>query len=177
MKFFFIVTTLILFLVISMIYTKTPINSILVLCTILLLCIIMLFFSHIEFLSYIFLMVYVGGIALLFLFVVLMLNVKIDSNKNVKDNEFLNLGPIFLLLGLIKLQSYFLVSMQASVYINLSYIYSLKAYYFFSNDILSIGLLLYTYNFFSFLLAGCLLLVSMIGVLVLSLNNIEKNVI
>lgn len=68
---------------------KNPIYSVLSLIVSILFSIFLMFTLHIEFLSYIFIIVYVGAVALLFIFVVMMLNLKVESTSNnlsVDDN-------------------------------------------------------------------------------------------
>jgi NADH-quinone oxidoreductase subunit J len=119
-------------------------------------------------------MVYVGGIALLFLFVIIMLNLKIDYNTNKKSFRLLS-GHTILFLVFLKIQSFLALQVQyltPSGCLNMKHI--LKVHHFFSNDILNFGLLMYTHYFFNFLLAGVILLIAMVSVLILSLNNIKN---
>ena len=60
---------------------KNPIHLVLSLILAILFSIVILFMLKVEFLSYIYIMVYVGAIALLFLFIIMMLNLKEEQNK------------------------------------------------------------------------------------------------
>jgi len=162
-----------------MISIKTPINTTLCLCAILLLSTTLLFISHVEFLSYVYILVYVGGIALLFLFVIIMLNLKVSYNNKVNRFGLLS-GPTILFLLSIKLQSFLMLFFDNHMYRNSDVVRiktvldienSLKLMYLSANDINSLGLLLYTHYFFNFLLSGVILLTTMLGVLVISLNS------
>ena len=176
MKLFFILSTLILILSTTMVFLKTPINSTLCLCIILLMSTILLFLLHVEFMSYIFILVYVGGIVLLFLFVIIMLNLKVESIKNNESFKLLS-GSTLLFLVVLKAQS--ILAMNINIYsssdtIQEQYL-TIKKYHYISNDILNFSLILYTHFFFYLLLVGVILLLAMLGVLILSLNNKPKN--
>ena len=171
MKLFILISTLIILLSTGMIFLKTPINSALCLCTVLLLSTIILFLFHIEFLAYIFIMVYVGGIALLFLFIIIMINLKIDYIKNKESFRLLS-GPIILFIIILKIQS--------SLALNIDFFTQLKSFnmkqllkvhHFLSNDIMGFGFLLYTHYFYNFLVVGTILLFVMLGVLEITLDD------
>jgi len=118
-------------------------------------------------------MVYVGGIGLLFLFVIIMLNLKTDYNKNKTSFSLLS-GSTVLFFIILKVQNILALQMQyATQFLNsdTNMQQILKKHHFFSDDLLSFGLLLYTHYFFYFFLSGAILLISMVGVLVLSLNS------
>ena len=57
-----------------------------------------LFLFNAEFLGLVFIIIYVGAIAILFLFVVMMLNVKVYSSSNSFYLPFLSLGGLILML-------------------------------------------------------------------------------
>jgi NADH:ubiquinone oxidoreductase subunit 6 (subunit J) len=143
---------------------------------------IILLLTHVEFLAYIFILVYVGGIAILFLFIIIMLNIKASSlNKQSAKNNliygfffsiifFLKLNMLFLLLKKSFINSYFIDHFSMTKFpalhpgddtLNI----------ILSNDIKVFGLILYTHYFFYFLLVGLILLVTMVCVLVLALNK------
>ena len=176
MTLFLIISTIIYLLVSSMIFLKTPINTTLLLATTLLLSTLILFIFHVEFLSYIFILVYVGGIAILFLFVIIMLNIKVSEKNSDAFSLFSSSALLFLFT--LKLQSYILTTVsntfgnrlptngQVVDLVTSNYINELL-----SNDIRNFGLLLYTHYFYYFFLSGVILLLAMVGVLVLSLNN------
>jgi len=141
--------------------------------------------AHVEFLSYIFILVYVGGIAILFLFIIIMLNIKV-SKVNKKNDISSNIsGFIFLLLILIKIQSIF-YKIVSSSFINSHYVKLFSnaivpsfqgdnfLYRILSNDIVVFGMILYTHYVFYFILVGIILLVTMVCVLVLALTEGTK---
>nr|AVK39551.1 NADH dehydrogenase subunit 6 [Paralemanea sp.] len=125
-----------------------------------------------EFLAFLLLIVYVGAIAILFLFVVMMLNVKITSGK-------LNIWALFVLSILL----FFTLVGQFFMSINLNFeyggdtshiIYSWTNWFekntTFTNTE-AIGSVLYTNYSFVFLMGGFLLLIAMIGTIVLTMHQ------
>ena len=137
---------------------------------------IILFFFHADFLGLIFIIVYVGAIAVLFLFVIMMLNVKIGK----KINSFINLNVVMFLI-LIHLIGLFLsFGWQIFSLENDSVLFfrNYEKTYFFDNlyNIDILGQALYNHYLVCFLLAGLILLVALIGAIVLTLrfNTLKK---
>ena len=117
-----------------------------------------------EFLAMILLIVYVGAVAVLFLFVVMMLNIGVDEIKT-QAKKYAFSGILVALILLLELVFSFS---------NLDVIYQKP-----NNDInqLSntheIGKVLYTDYFLPFQIAGCILLVAMLGAIILTLRKRE----
>lgn len=132
-----------------------------------------------EFLGLVFITVYVGAIAVLFLFVVMMLNVKIHENIFVKlfNKNFRN--------SIIALFFIYLVSVILFVYLNSIFnsqnlpveINNGAVLFDTLNNIDVIGQVLYNYYLVCFLVAGLILLVALIGAIVLTLrfNRVHKS--
>lgn len=132
-----------------------------------------------EFLALTFVIVYVGAVAVLFLFVVMMLNIKVtELNK-----ELVHYFPIGGLVGIIFLMNIFLIllsngvnsPLDLSLTKNLTY----KNWFEFIDsptNIEVIGQLIYTHQVFYFLLCGLVLLVAMIGAIVLTSQSRDKSV-
>lgn len=147
--------------------SENPVHSVLFL--ILAFCnasaILMLF--NAEFLALIFIIIYVGAIAVLFLFVVMMLNVKTFSTLNSFYVPFILLGSFILFVQL------FLILEKAFFgFGNLSEtnVHDFQNALDNMSNIDVIGQGLYNYFVPCFLLAGVILLVAMIGAIVLTLN-------
>ena len=137
----------------------------------------LLFLLECEFLALLFLIIYVGAIAVLFLFVIMMLDLKIVE----ENRDFLKYIPIGSLIGglfffeiMIVIGSFFrpksystdkLGQEFTNIYINW---YS-KIDFF--TDINVLGQVLYTYYIVQFILAGFILLIALIGTVVLTGNN------
>ena len=119
-----------------------------------------------EFLAFILVIVYVGAVAVLFLFVVMMLDVEFKSISSTVISYL----PIGLTIGVIVLAELMLVlftwKRDYSVTDNLS----LSTDTQYSNTEI-IGLVLYTDNILFFQLAGLILLASMIGAIILTVNH------
>nr|YP_009490447.1 NADH dehydrogenase subunit 6 [Gracilaria textorii]AWH62614.1 NADH dehydrogenase subunit 6 [Gracilaria textorii] len=123
-----------------------------------------------EFLSFMLLIVYVGAIAVLFLFVVMMLNIKKMSAKQ----GFFSIVPIGLTI-------FFILFTQLSDVFNVFNIFHLKQdnliwiSWIVENqnmtNIQVVGNVLYTKYCFLFILSGLILLVAMIGAIVLTMHQ------
>jgi NADH-quinone oxidoreductase subunit J len=118
-----------------------------------------------EFLGMITLIVYVGAVAVLFLFVVMMINIDFAELKS----GFLDYMPFGLLVGLVILIELGMMAVS----------WKYKPDFVVKNPITttavsnteSIGLLIYTDYIFFFQLAGFILLVAMIGAIVLTFRR------
>jgi NADH-quinone oxidoreductase subunit J len=121
-----------------------------------------------EFLGMITLIVYVGAVAVLFLFVVMMINIDFAQLKT----GFLEYMPIGLLVGLV-------------ILLELGIMFSTWKYKpdFVKNDLVlkattnnteSLGLVIYTDYIYFFQLSGLILLVAMIGAIVLTFRRKES---
>jgi NADH-quinone oxidoreductase subunit J len=157
----------------------------------------LLFCLEVEFLALSFIIVYVGAIAVLFLFVVMMLDIKIGDNS--LGFSMFAIPSVFITFLFLKEVTVPLIS-GVSVYPysdtsfleNLNFILginTLNAEYFYVNwfsqidfitNIESIGQILYTYYFVFFLISGFILFVSMIGALMLTLTlkkSVKKQIV
>lgn len=125
-----------------------------------------------EFIAFLLLIVYVGAIAVLFLFVVMMLNIKKSSDN---FNKFLIYYlPLFFVIIL------FLIDYFWNFYVFFDTLKNLHQFINFFNwleeiklvsNIKSIGDILYTDFCFLFIISGCILLVAMIGVILLTVHQ------
>lgn len=161
------------------IQARNPVYSVLFLILVFFNAAGLLLLLGLDFFAMIFLVVYVGAIAVLFLFVVMMLNVKL-AEINEKRLRYLPIGG---LLGSLFLLEIFLIvdndliplvarvnpvwieNCTPPTFVHWSQL--VETY----NSIESIGLLIYTYYFLFFLLASLILLVAMIGAIVLTMHK------
>jgi NADH-quinone oxidoreductase subunit J len=124
-----------------------------------------------EFMAMIFIVVYVGAIAVLFLFVVMMLNIKISE---VID-EIYQYVPVGGLIGIIFLLEVFLIVDNDFVPLLASgnkvgdYV-EWSGYVDPVSNLSSLGQVLYSHYAVAFLMAGIILLVAMIGAIVLTMQ-------
>ena len=179
-----ILTASILINAAMVILSKNPIHSILFLVLVFVSTTGLLLMLGVEFIAMLFLVVYVGAITVLFLFVIMMLNVKI-----IELNErLIRYLPMGLFIGLIFFLEIFYIidstllnteltnsSLSYNIlneYFNFNYNYfELKSF----TNIQQVGNMLYTKFVYLFLLAGFILLIAMIGAIVLTLNQKFKN--
>lgn len=120
-----------------------------------------------DFLGLLLIIIYVGAIAVLFLFVVMMLNVKVQMLDMVK---FL---PLIVLALLVAFNQF--LNFTGAVLLNFSFLdFNYKNFESLSNDFF-LSQTLFNYFLVCFLISGLVLLVGMIGAIVLTLNfNIKK---
>jgi NADH-quinone oxidoreductase subunit J len=157
--------------------SRNPVHSVMFLVLVFLFSAGLLFCLEVEFLALSFIIVYVGAIAVLFLFVVMMLDIKIGDNTL----GHLNYGPIayfITFLFLIEITLPLIKGVTAFPYGNLNIEY-LYINWFNQIDsitnIEAIGQLLYTYYFVFFLISGFILFVGMLGAIMLTLS-LQKSV-
>jgi NADH-quinone oxidoreductase subunit J len=188
--FFYLFATLAIIFAFFVIISKNPIHSILSLILVFFNAASLLILLGAEFLAMLFVIVYVGAVAVLFLFVIMMLNIK-AANLSISMYRYL---PISLLFGsvffselfimfyfdLASVNSYKLNSIIDFDFVNQNYLVLWEdSVYFFSNVVV-LGQLLYTYFSYPFILSGVILLVSMIGAISLTLhrrNDIKRQYI
>jgi len=153
------------FMVITM---KNPVHSVLFLILTFLNCSGILFLLELEFVPLMFIIVYVGAVVILFLFVVMMLDIKI-STKNSDFFKYFAIGTFVGSIFLIEI----LLCVGQTFYILENF--CLNFNFYFDNvevfdNLKNIGILLYTKYCVFFLLAGIALLVAMFGAIALTLQ-------
>jgi len=150
-------------------FAVNPIESILFL--ILCFCIsgAILFTFNIEFLGLIYIIVYVGAVAILFLFIIMMLDVKIRHSLleriflgkyNIFLAVILLLYPLIALINLILDNTFFISS-------GLDNFFSIDSF----KTIDTFGQILFNYYTINFLIAGIVLLIALLGCIVLTLKS------
>lgn len=139
-------------------FSINPIHSILLLILLFFESAVVLSLFNLEFISILFILIYVGAIAILFLFVIMMLQLKLN------DKEGLNFLPILFGLN-------FLCFIK--IYNHYEIFYNFFNFFIFEESFLEIfilGQVLYNYSIICFLLAGLILLLALIGSIILSLE-------
>lgn len=179
---FFLIKYLIIFSAIMVVISTNAIYSVFFLILLFINVAILTVALGVEFIGITFIIVYVGAIAVLFLFVVMMLNVNQSEINLNSPSFFLYFFLSFILL--IFLSSYLTNSLyggfgfhslmavnDSSLTIFYSFKYQNWADFIFKADNISVlGTLLYTYYFHLFILAGFVLLLAMVSSIVLTLN-------
>tara|TARA_B100000029_G_scaffold493833_1_gene556803 strand:- start:596 stop:1087 length:492 start_codon:yes stop_codon:yes gene_type:complete len=123
-----------------------------------------------EFLGMIMLIVYVGAVAVLFLFVVMMLNVAQQNDKNIETTTKYSHLPIGFIIGLVIFFELIIVVGGWKYKPNLFSVNSINLDQNTTNTHL-IGNVLYTEYIHLFQLSGMILLVAMIGAIVLTFKK------
>jgi NADH:ubiquinone oxidoreductase subunit 6 (subunit J) len=170
------------------IFAENPVHSALFLILVFCNTSCLLLLIEAEFLALIFIIVYVGAIAVLFLFVIMMLNVKL-SELNESVSRYLPLGGVLAIIFLLEISLVLGSDLAATFSINhfspiLNEIFQISSFcpswalmIEASESIELFGQVIYT-NFVSlFLMSSLILLVSMIGAIVLTLHkrvNVKK---
>ena len=180
---------------IMVIGSQNPIHSVIFLILVFCNATGFLMLLKIEFIALMFLIIYVGAIAVLFLFVVMMLNIKLSE----LSQNWIRYLPIGSLISLIFLTQLFLIidndfctipayaseitlgngseitsSIREFNVLNTEFFQDQKTW---SNlidsvtNIESLGYLIYTYYFYYFIMASLILLIAMIGAIVLTMHK------
>lgn len=156
--------------------STNPVHSIFALVMTFAFTCILLMMEGAEFLSLLFIIVYVGAIAILFLFVVMMLNIRLVE---LMDNATRYI-PIGFLIGISFLAQLMLVNNTIPSApgtlggkIGSKWIPQITEpeVLYSANNIKNIGEYLYTEGWLYFMVAGIILLVAMIGAIVLTLHH------
>lgn len=149
------------------IFVRNPIHSILSLILVFFNSAVLLMLLEVEFLGLMFLIVYVGAIAVLFLFIVMMLNLKlVDMGFGV-----VRYLPLAGLVSIIFVLELFLVINQPMYNGSLA-LYNVQMFFESVKQLSNLevlGLVIYTYNWLLFIIAGVILLVAIIGAIGLTL--------
>jgi NADH-quinone oxidoreductase subunit J len=137
-----------------------------------------LFFFNIEFLGLIFIIIYVGAIAVLFLFVIMMLNIKSQERLFYKTSV---ITSIFLPSSISYITFLFLCYVLQTTFSNENFFLLTNTYnpvLFLDgfNNIDILGQTLFNYMGVCFLVAGLILLVALVGSIILTLKfvNVTK---
>lgn len=188
---FYLFSCLTLLSAIMVIQSRNPVHSVLFLILVFLNSAGLLLLLGFDFFAMLFLVVYVGAIAVLFLFVVMMLNVK-SAEISEKRLRYLPVGGLLGLLFLVEivyivdndlivehssLSALFFSESQESAIDTSSLtdpVLSIIQWYQLvepCSNIESIGMVMYTYYLLFFLLASLILLVAMIGAILLTMHK------
>ena len=161
---FFLFSFLILVSALLVITSKNPVNSVIFLIFSFFNAAGIFLIAGAEFLALIMLIVYVGAVAVLFLFVVMMLDLNFEELN--KKTNFVRTGIIIACILLIEMfVLFFYYPQEQSLIINKHNNTSGLT----NTEI--IGSKIYTEHFFHFQIAGLILLVAMIGAIVLTLRH------
>ena len=165
---FYIISSITVLSSLSVVFSGNPVHSVLFLIFTFFNVAVLFLLSNAEFLAMTIVIVYVGAVAVLFLFVVMMLNI----NEVLIKEGFLKYFPFgFILITIFLLELFFVfkditLKNTSSSKMNISELLDKG-----NNNTESIGMFLYTDFFIVFQISGFLLLVAMIGAIVLAKNE------
>lgn len=157
-------------------YTVNPIQSLLWLVLVFLLSGFVLIEVGAEFLAILLIMVYIGAIAVLFLFIIMLLNIrKIELN-----NYYINYLPIFFFISVLfffeiifiiyfKNNNIFNIGKVLTSILNIDFFWITSLYYTSNTQV--IGILLYTIYYHYFFFLSLILLIALLGTLILLVNT------
>lgn len=164
---------------ISVISLRNSIQSVVSLIVCFIASSVLLLILNCEFYAFLFLIVYVGAIAVLFLFVLMMLELKHLENKANLFHMFVgsSVPVVFFLLSLPLIQSSFVLNSYSEVFQQNSsgfFIYNCFDEFYVEDDVTDIevlGQLLYTRYALQFLLTGLILTLAVVCVGVLTIDR------
>jgi NADH-quinone oxidoreductase subunit J len=180
---FFVFSSLCLLSSILVITAKNPIFSVLFLISSFANVACVLFLFNFEFLPVSFIVIYVGAIAVLFLFVLMMLNIKL-AELNENSSNYLPLAIAFCILFVFELlclfrfefnlfnvfdkNSVIFLSDYLNVFMSKTYFLNLLSL---TSNVKTISFALFTDYLYCFLLSGFVLLLAMVAAIVLTIQK------
>lgn len=174
---FYFLSFLLLISALIVISSKNSIYSILFLAFSFILSAGILLLLDCEFIALIFIIIYVGAISVLFLFIIMMLDIKTSTSKK----DILKYLPIGYFIGLVLLTEILFTifdTFKPNPYNN-SVLFNWYVNWYDHidtiTDIEAIGQLIYTHYVLQFLIAGLILLMAIIGSVVLTLDYKNTN--
>ena len=167
---FYLFSAILLLSSLMVISTKNPVHSVLFLILAFLNAAGIFVILHAEFLAMILIIVYVGAVAVLFLFVVMML----DFKTSLEKDNILQYMPIGLLIGLVFITELVIVLINTRLDLsNIQILSNPLDNFSDQSNTEAIGSILYTNYVLYFQLSGVILLVAMVGSIVLTLRDRE----
>lgn len=173
---FILLSSLLVICALMVIVSKHPVFSLLFLVGCFIFSSFLLFMLECEFLALLFIVIYVGAIAVLFLFVIMMLDTKsINLSKNVI--KYIPAGFIFFVFFLIPVLNLVSDHFNTNFLTNSFYFNKYRNWYDMVDSVSDVevyGQVLYSYFVLHFLIVGFTLLLVLVGVVYLT-NNFNKS--
>lgn len=173
---FYLFSILLVISAFMVVVAQHPVFSLLFLVSSFIFSSFLLFLLECEFLALLFIIVYVGAIAILFLFSIMMLESKL-SNLSRNTMKYLPVGFLFGILLVTPLlrevSTFFGENLNSDIF----YLNKYQNWYDLADSITDVevyGQLLYSYFVLQFLIAGLILLLVLVGVVYLT-NNYNNN--
>lgn len=165
--FFYMFSGIAILSAIMVIASKNPIHSVLFLILVFLNASALLMLLGVDFIAMLFLVVYVGAIAILFLFVVMMLNIRVLDEK---ISRYLPSGAFIATIFLV--ETFIILTHDLSVpAVNTPILFNWEHTFNSLSNVETLGYLLYTHYFYLFFVASLVLLVAMVGAIVLTMQR------
>jgi len=163
--FFYLFKILVIISAVLVVSVRNPVHSVLLLVSVFTNISGLLLLLKVEFLAFVFLVVYVGAIAVLFLFVVMMLNIR----SNTTTTSFFSLFNFLTAFGV----AYFFSLNYFPGYITLFISYNPFTPLNIDNytNLAIIGNYLFTLGWFPFIMSSFILFVAMCGAILLTLSH------
>jgi len=148
--------------------SKNPLYSVLSLVSVFLLSSVLVFSLEAEFLALSFVLIYVGAIAILFLFIVIMLDIKVRNTSThlVGINAFIFLIFFSALLEFVITLDFNYTLMNTTNYNWINWFSEINHL----PNTQMLGQILYTYYYLFFLIAGFILFIALVGSLMLTVT-------
>jgi NADH:ubiquinone oxidoreductase subunit 6 (subunit J) len=128
-----------------------------------------------EFMALIFIIIYIGAISVLFLFIILMLDLKTNIKKFYNYLPFINSIILIFLFSFLYL---IIDNLTKNYYIN-TFLFNFNTNWLYKiecmTDLNALGQILYTHYVVEFLILGMILLLAVIGAVSLTFNGNKKN--
>jgi len=152
---------------IMVVLSKNTVHSVFFLILVFFSATALLILLQVDYLAMVLLVVYVGAIAVLFLFVVMLLNLKISE---LQENFYRYLPLSGFLFIVFLLEVFALLKAEFSGFSSTtpSYYSWIDVQFDYTSTLNKLSVLIYNYYFFLFILCGLLLLVAMVGAIVLT---------
>jgi NADH-quinone oxidoreductase subunit J len=175
---FYIFSSIALCSSICMIMATNAVHSVLYLILVYIAIVAVVLLLGVEFIPILLIVVYVGAIAVLFLFVVMMINIEEQElEESLYDYTVMGILTIY---GLSVEFGIFLTESMHGLSLTENSISSIDIFNRMSNDIESIGFLLFMDYKLEFVLSGVILLLAMIGAIVITLyhrNTLKRQLV
>lgn len=168
---FYIFTSLLISSSFLVILSKNPVHSVLFLILSFFNTTLLLMLCQVEFIAIILIMIYVGAIAILFLFVVMMLDIKIIDQKIQEKSIYIPVSFFIFTVFIMEVLTFNNITSKDLTLSSIPLYFNWISNYDFVSNTETIGQLLYTYYFIYFLIAGIILLIALVGAVSLTLKK------
>jgi len=161
-----------IFSAIGVVNARNPVHAVLLLVLVFSNVAAILILLHLEFMALVYLVVYIGAIAVLFLFVVMMLNIKVvELSTSVFNYLPLNVFVVFILGYQITYLVYSTFHPKDNLLLGSTF--STVTHFSSFSNLQLVGQSLFLFNFFPFFLTGLILLIAMVGSILLTLSHLS----